>query len=557
MELLKRSLMFALIFVISTSASFGLELSATAGNGHGSSSTDVVYGATVSDYANQNIKLNPNEGTLSNAYSGSGSLPSSSISRKDSKGNYVYVSRSVSGKPGTTTWSYDWNTYAPYSSTAGYGVGAKLWLSAHNAYSISGAGYAKNAEGDTAEASISVGSSYPSTTSSLSNYYVNPTAFTNEARVYQKADYATSTGRIITQGKSRNLENDYSWASIDIPSGTVSKPTTNVYSAKSSGWVYPTASSVYTIKAGGLNAYASNSEGDISNLYATVDNGRITNPQFYSWSDKTFAETWASIPSMYGKTAEITSQGKDKALGYQEDFVWNSEKKDWDRIKTPISRGEGDFVAKRSNNYAFNSVAVKTRATKSDVEITTSGFGSKTALILDPRRWEFVTDAGGKEIFSPISTALKNKGYAVTYYSDSAVSKDKVKKMDEYYVSAILTHASPYDIYLSKSSNGKSWDTMSASELKPAYTKYNGMALILGCDTFKNTGSGTWADATNKAKVRGGTSKSWDRNYVGNYANKFFTSMSNGNPAWYANLEASTFGWNPGLKLLGDTNFKL
>ena len=101
-------------------------------------------------------------------------MPSSSISKSDTKGNYVSVSRSVSGKSGTTTWNYDWSTYAPTSSTAGSGVGATLTLTANNAYSIYGGGYASNKEGDVASAYTNVGSSSPYTTSSISNYYANP-----------------------------------------------------------------------------------------------------------------------------------------------------------------------------------------------------------------------------------------------------------------------------------------------------------------------------------------------------------------------------------------------
>ncbi|MCX6674515.1 MAG: hypothetical protein NTY37_12140 [Methanothrix sp.] len=554
MEIIKGAVLLTLIFMISVALTSGLELSASTGGNDGSSSTNVVYGATVDDYANEHIGLNPGEATLSNAFSGSGSLPLSAISKSDTKGNYVSVSRSVSGKSGTTTWNYDWSTYTPYSSTAGYGVGANLWLTANNAYSIYGGGSASNKEGDISIAVTTVGSS-STASSSLSNYYVNPTAFTNEARVYQSATSATSTGPITITGSSNNAEKDCTTATISTTKGTISSPTTNVYSSKTSSWSYPTASLINTAGTGNLYAYAYNREGDSSRFGLTVTNGKVTNPNFYAWAGTGFAETWASILNAYGSTTEISSQGLNTALGYQE--------KGAKRIKTAVARGEGDFAAKKTNNAQFGSVSVTTRATngnidrtQNDITISTTGFGANTALILDPRRWEFVTDAGGSEIRDSVMTSLKNKGYAVTYYSDSAVSKDKVKQMDEYKVSAIHTHSSPNDIYLSKSSDGTNWDRMLASELKNAYTNYNGMALIVGCNSFKNTGSGTWAEATSKANVRGGTTSEWTKVYGRTFINKYFASMGSGNTASVANNYAAGSS-GPKLLLLGNTGFKL
>jgi hypothetical protein len=555
-KLIKGALLFALIFLISVSLTSGLKLSASTGGNHGSSSTHVFYGSTIDDYANEHIGLNPGDGTLFNSFSGSGSLPSSSISKRDAKGNYVYVSRSVSGKSRTTTWNYDWSTYTPTSSTAGSGVGATLTLTANNAYSISGRGYASNKEGDIASAYTNVGSSSPYTTSSISNYYVNPTAFTDEARAYQSADSAASTGSITVTGYSNNAEKDYTTATISTTKGTISSPTTNVISAKTSGWTNPAASLIDTAGTGKLDAYASNLEGDSSKFSLAVTNGKVTNPNFNGLSATNYAETLASIPNAYGTVTEISSQGLDKALGYEEHWAWNSKTGSWDRIKTKVTRGEGDFAAKKTNNAQFSNVAVTTHTTKNDIDITATGFGDNTALILDPRRWEFVTDVGGKEIRDSVMNSLKNKGYAVTYYSDAAVSKDKVKQMDDYKVSTITTHSCPTLLYLSKSTDGINFDTMTASELKSEYTNSNGMALVVGCDSFLSTDTGTWADAISEADVSGGTTSEWSVVYSRSFINNYFASMSNGNTASDANSYASGSS-GPKLTLLGNTAFTL
>ncbi len=540
----------------------GLSLKASTGNGACESSTHVTYGATIDDYAEQDIKLDTQDATISNAFSGSGNLPLNTLSISDVNGNYAYVSRSVSGTSGSTRWNYNWNTYRPYSSTLGSGVGAQLWLTATNAYSIYGYGYASNREGDKASASTQVGSSSPYLTSSLSNYYVNPTAYTTEARVYQKANSATSTGSINVQGWTNNLEKDYSTTWIKIPKGTINSPTTNTYSGRTSSWVYPTASTVSTTGSGNLYAYASNLEGDSSKFNLQLTNGKVTNPNFYAWSGTQFAETWASIPQAYGAVTEISSQGLDKALGYQEHWVWNSGKGDYDRISTKVERGEGDFVAKKTNNYAFNNVYLTTRATKSDISITPTGFGANTALILDPRRWEITVDQGGRDIRDPVMNSLKSKGYAVTYYSDSAVSKEKVAQMDDHRLSAINTHTSPTLFYLSKSSNGVTWDRVNANELNNWFTKSNGMTVFIGCSSFADIGTGTLAAAVSEANVRGGTTKSWGLRYVNDFEVRFFDSLSKGNTISYANNYAKGYdaydrSSGKNLRLLGNTAFKL
>jgi len=122
MKRLSRFVLLPLIILITASLTSALELSAsTGGNDGGSSSTNVHYGATIDDYNHEHIKINPGDGTLSNDWSGLGSLPYGIIDTTDSNGNYAKVSRSVVGKPGYTKWEYDWGTSKSN--------GASAWLS--------------------------------------------------------------------------------------------------------------------------------------------------------------------------------------------------------------------------------------------------------------------------------------------------------------------------------------------------------------------------------------------------------------------------------------------
>ncbi|MCK9441528.1 MAG: hypothetical protein M0Q13_08920 [Methanothrix sp.] len=668
--MIKRVLLLTLIVLISVSLASGLKLSASTGSNDVRSNLGMVYGAQTIDALDQKIKLNAGEGTISNHVSATGSLPYNYLSINDANGNYAYVDRSVSGNLGVTSYSYDWNTYETTS-----GVGAQLWLSASKAYKIYGGGYASNSKGDIARASITVGDSYPYTTSALSNYYANPYASTGGATAYQSADYAsgssisvgptatngegdqawgsitlpsgslseysgyasaTSTsagtsqnsksmsGSSITAGSSsknskgdqawdtttllsgslsgykdaayttigqagssqsinsvtgssikagsvaKNTKGDYSYANINSATGVMSGYSVLTATTKTTAYTAPKASTIsITGTSSALYASASNREGDSSIFNLKLTNGKITNPNFYASSGTRFAETKGSVSNLYGSVAEINTKALSKILGYQE--------KGSTRIKTDVLKAEGDFAAKKTSNAQFGAVSVTTRATNSntyrsqnDITISTTGFGAKTALILDPRREEFVQWNGGSEIRDSVMDSLKNKGYAVSYFSDSAVTKGKVKQMDEYKVSTIVTHSSPTIIFLSKSSDGVNWDRMSASELKSEYKKYNGMAIVDGCSSFAKTGSGTWADAMNKANVRGGTTESWSTTYVRSFINRYYYYMYKGYSAYWANEKAKgldvIFDSNgkatksykvKSLKLLGNPNFVL
>ena len=126
--------------------------------------------------------------------------------------------------------------------------------------------------------------------------------------------------------------------------------------------------------------------------------------------------------------------------------------------------------------------------------------------------------------------------------------------MDEYWISAIHSYTTPTFMYLSKSSDGANWDTITASELKSGYTYSNGMALIIGSDSFSNIGSGTWADAVSKASVRGGTTSSWKESYGRDFINKYILALSYYYPASNANANAAG-SKGERLLLLGNSKF--
>ncbi|MFB3764531.1 MAG: hypothetical protein ACE14P_04705 [Methanotrichaceae archaeon] len=218
----------SLLLSIFISTTCGLQLTASTGGNVGSSSTTITYGSTVEDFANEHIGLNPSDGTLSNAFSGSGSLPSSSNSICDSSGNSAKVYRSVSGKAVTTRWSYDWSTYRTSS-----GVGASLSLTASNAYSINGGSSSSNKEGDNAQVDTYVGVSNSQATSQLTNYNTKAEASATQVSASQSFNSASSTGTTTVTDSSYNKENDQANVKTTVTATINAAGTINSYNGNS------------------------------------------------------------------------------------------------------------------------------------------------------------------------------------------------------------------------------------------------------------------------------------------------------------------------------------
>jgi hypothetical protein len=575
-------ILVSLLFIFTSEAS-GLSVSVSTGNSVISSSMSTGYGATEIDRVDQNIKINPSEGTLSNAFSGTGSLKDQTMTITNSKaGTKASVNRGIEGKPGVTTWSYEWDT-TPLTSN---GVKAWVKMDVKNAYQIFAGSSSSNREGDAAYVEAWVGSpatreitSSTQPSASISNYYAEAFAYPSRAEAYEKATSATSDYTITFSGRTENREGDYADASEIVQStptpsaearepSIMNNPTVHSYASSTKSYVYPTASSIATTEEAVLWSFATNKEKDRSefrldlvgtNPYESLNKinyGILVGPNFYGSSQKKSADTYATIANANGKSVTMTSEVSDTAKGYEYNLETNP------RTMIPVNLGSGAFEALRTDYNPFVNVELKSHAEKNDVVITAKGFGSKTALILDPRSYEFSTFLNQRSFPGTVKNALTRSGYAVTYYGDAAVSKDKVKQMDDYWVSVLLSHAGPLGLQLSKSSNGKTFDIIGASELKRGYTKSNGMALLVGCNTFTDVSPVlTLNDAVKNAIVRGGIKGTWNVGSPELFLTYFFINMANGKTASQANNAASFADSATGkvnkLSLEGNGNFKL
>lgn len=492
------SLMLIVLISVSLPSASGLKLSASTGGSGGSSSMNMEYGAETIDTVDQKIKANPGQGTLENLMYATGTLWGSSNSLSDWNGNYASVYRQVIGIPGVTSYNYDWSTYYPYSSSAGYGVGASLWLNANNALSINANAYASNREGDVANAYTD---SYSYTSSaSIYNYYANAQAFTDLAKTSQNANAASSY-----QGSTK------------------------------------------------FGAWSQNNEGDYTEGSTYVDNGIVYSPYDYSTATRTYAQTindaWSGAS---GNIAEVNAKAENKAPAVEH----------VDHVHTTINTGGTEFAFAKKNNNFLNAYT-SSYADKGSVSIYSPTNAYKSAIVLAPFEWEFSTD-----LRNTVVNSLKDTEYAVSYYRDSAVTRDRVGSMDDYQVALIDTHANPTTLAISTPYIRDTGTTcvldheiISSDDLSGMFTNNkNWLTILAGCNTFgyeNSAGVSGLANAVsgdpNSDGVPDGT-KAWlaggfkeyiysgpDINPNEDFLSKFFENMATGRSARQANEDASFY----------------
>jgi hypothetical protein len=501
-KLLKLFTILSLIVLICVVQTSGLELSASAGGNAGRSTTMVAYGATIDDYANQHISLSPSSGTLANSYSGSGSLKKSTLSITDSKGNNAYVSRSITGKSGITKWSYDWSTSQISSPTYGSGVCAALSLTASDAYSIFGQGYAKNKQGDVAEASITAGSNSYGATSSLSNYEAYAQAFAKNVYADQAADYVASSGPINVEAHaSSTIDKDYSSVDLDVFKGM------------------------------------------ITDLDFSANSGTDTPEQ----AQANFAEA-------SGSSVDLSSHAENKALARE--YTSSS-------VGTTYYNylyGGADFEVQAKE---LTDTKITASATSSTVTITpTLPSSIKTAIMLEPFN-KVVTLKGypkAIDLSTTVFPELVSKGYATLRYTDSGATSDKFANLGSYNVVLVNSHMNSNVIGLSTGTG-----YISASDLHYD-TSQKPLVILAGCDSFDGYPiKSNLANAVSGADLSGGYANSVGTAWNNAYLSYFFDSLGNGDTASQANTYAyktATKKYGSGvyylpLVLYGDTSFTL
>ena len=505
----------SLLIIVSISASLASGLSLTAsteGNNGVRSSTHITYGATIDDFANQHIKINPEAGALSNDFSGTGDLPLDSIRIEDSKGNFATAWRMVSGKPGVTSWNYDWNTYIPYSSTAGSGVGVYLTLSVAKANSLWGGSAGSNSEGDYTSTMATGNSPTGVRGVSVNNMFTYTDSFINEVHSSISANSGKANSNngkgasdMTFHGFSLNTEGDNSWHTIDVY-GTASYP------------------------------------------------GRIYNPYIEADAQKSYTDVSGTADTSYGATADIISHAENLAQAYDPSSgSYNAG-------------GSADFEAQKTKGNKFTTRTVEVTATGSSVIISPTGF-SKTALLLEPFKWEF------GDLYGTVGSALEKKGYAVTDYSNSGVSWNNVYQLGKSTVSLVDTHGVAtednngniiYEFGLAISQDipdhQKAWAQLQPYLMDPNDKGKNDLMILDGCGTFfKNPYEQlSGRDVVKNAKVSGGFKNAVSISTDLIFMKKFFARLCAGDTVSAANAAATkAVTSKQTLSLQGNTAYKL
>lgn len=559
MQINSKVISIVLIFLAIVSSASGLSLTASSGNNHDSSSTQLVFGTTVDDYINGQIQLNSIDSTLSNTISGTGSLPKAYIDINDGNGNYASVFRSVSGKAKTTKWSFGWNTYN--DNNAGVpGVGAWLSLTASNAYSISGGSYSSNRY-EAANVRTDVGLfNSKGTTSSLSNYYTEAHATNYGVIAVQSADDIKCAYPIYSfDGLASNAKDGYATVDIAAQSGEIKKAKMTAYADDTVKWVDCSASNVITQGAtgqpGNFRAWASSNGGTIADFNLNVEKGNVNNPYLYARSETDEAYSFGETGSTSGNPIDLKASAQNTRYAYE----YLSYPDHTDIVDT--YHGGADFEVKaKSLKYSM----VETIATQDNVLITpVLPDNIKTAILLEPFRYSDST-VGITDLGTTVFPTLVKSGYATLRYTDSGASFDKYQNWGKYNVVVADGHGSPNSISLSTSPY-----SISASDLDYE-TKKKTLVILTMCEGFSGYPSqkSGLASALSGASLCGGFAYSVGTAWADDYISYFFDALSKGNTASKANTIAhnavnkkygrdSIPNGNVPLVFYGDQKFKL
>jgi hypothetical protein len=356
-------------------------------------------------------------------------------------------------------------------------AGVSLNFNVANAQYFTGGSYGSNPEGDYAS-TVSTGSSPTGVgKSSVSNLYTETTAYTDHVFSKLSANYGTGANYIWFDASSRNKEGESTYHWTDAY-GTTSNP------------------------------------------------ARIYYPYVESYGSKTYAGVYGSATEAYGTSALFRTHVENKAKMYGHTGTYYS--------------GKGDFGFK-TTNYAKLSGSVLGRVYTSSLSLTpsTNVASYRTALLLDPFRYEYVTKSGYTDWGNNAFNSLINKGQAVTYYSDSAVTHSRVGTMDDYYISAIKGHMNGNAIEITNAA--ESDRIVTGSELASMFTKNpQGLAIFAGCNSFDPKATSPIANAVkNKEWLSGGYTYSVDSAGNSQFMSKFFGYLSNGNTAKMASQLAT------------------
>jgi len=159
--------------------------------------------------------------------------------------------------------------------------------------------------------------------------------------------------------------------------------------------------------------------------YGTSSNpARIYSPYVSGTATKSGSSIYGSTSGAYGTSALFRTYAENRGKMYGKDGTYYA--------------GSGDFGFK-TRNYAVLKGSVSASAYPNSIHLSpsTNAPSYRTALLLDPYRAEYVGRYGYKDWGYDAFNALMNKGQAVTYFRDSAVTHSRVGTMDDYHVSDI------------------------------------------------------------------------------------------------------------------------
>jgi len=271
--------------------------------------------------------------------------------------------------------------------------------------------------------------------------------------------------------------------------------------------------------------------GESSSIYTKVSSGSISSYSDSSNMGLGKTEVSADI-NADGDSIDITSHAQNRRTAY-EGFEYKDSNFPFIHWYTyDVNFGGADFQLNQ-NGAVTAYILAEAKSNSVDIIAANLPANTKTAIILEPFASYSVDLLGGIDMGSTVVPALVNTGYATTRYTDSAVSKDKFRGLDEYNVILIKSHMSQDSIGLSTSKRGllQSGELVNANDLNYNDPPSQSLVILAGCGSFEPNWwfwNSALENAVEKANLRAGYEKSvssvWNQDSIG----QLFINMADG-----------------------------
>lgn len=408
-----------------------------------------------------------------------------------------------------------------------------------------------------------------STSASLRPSIISYILGLKSVKANQNIGHVEGTNAILAgaaYSRSSDAWNLWGWHNTQITSGTIDGYSNSANTHEElGGLVADTSQAVASSKGNSIsiNSMATNKEVDSTGAHVDLNDGSFSGS---SNTETTQGKTDSSVDFIkaIGSTLEFQSYAQNKLRVNEANFGVNdpdfSQRKENPKY---VDYGGAWFGVKTNNKELKGKIGSSATTDEVKLKIPDLPKTTKKAIMLEPYHQVFadttIIDNKGLPKKAPdykevVYDPLLEKGYAVTRYTDSAVSPDRFIGLDKYNIVLISSHMTPNEIHLSRDNprvegapimifGSNILSGILVDRLDYLNPPSDSLVLLDGCSSFKESEGGkpsSLASAVNKASLSGGYPIDIANYWASVYMGSLFDKMAKGETVRQANENVFT-----------------